>query len=152
MRKARQPAVFTDGYQLALKNFSLPFQSFQLALAGMALRRDRGLKVLEARFGPGRLRGFSSSIGLIFKPLQATVEEFESALHASRLLPWPFAIKCGECGDGLGESAQVDDKRCDKLGEGTAAWPGFSEQSFQGFFRVVVGQPRCAAGVGQEAS
>jgi hypothetical protein len=142
--------MFPEGFQLALKDIGLPLQAFQLALAGMILRRDRGLKVLRTRLGPWRMCGFRSGGYLDFKPLQAPVKKFKAALYTSGLLPWTFAIKSGESGDGLGESAQISYKCSDELGERTTARPGFRQQSLQGFFRVVVGQASGAAGVGQQ--
>jgi hypothetical protein len=137
---------------MAMKHFGLPFQAFQLTLAGMVLRRDRRLKVMETWFGPGRLRVMSSGTGLIFKPLQAPIEELKAALDTSGLLPGPFAIKSCKGGDGLGETAQIGDECCNELGEGTPARPRFREQSVERFLGIVVGQSGGAARVRQQAS
>jgi hypothetical protein len=136
---------------MSLKDFGLPFQTLQLALTGMVLGRYCGLRVLEARIGPGRLCGLCSCCGLILKPLQAAIKELKAALHGGGLLPRPLAVKRGQGGDRLGEAAKVSDKSCDKLGERTPTRPGFGKKPFERFFGIVMGQPGGAAGVRQKA-
>jgi hypothetical protein len=141
--------VFAQGIQLAVKDFGLALEALELALTGMVLSGDGRLQGERAGFRPKS--GLRVGASLFFQPLQATVEEFEPALHVAGELPFPIAVNCCEGCDGLGESAEIGDEGGHKLGEGATAGPGLGQQTFQGFFGIVVGQSGGTAGIGEQA-
>jgi hypothetical protein len=88
---------------LAVKDFRLTLKAFELAFSGVARGRKDRLQGNQARFGPwSRLRVGAS---LVFKPSQSAIKELETALHVSRLFPFPVTVDSCEGRDRLGEAA-----------------------------------------------